>query len=83
MTREQLATILGNDKSPGSELDVLSDREVELVSLLSQGGNTSSICREMQVDEAELLRLKASVRSKCKLKDEVALIQFAARQRRA
>jgi DNA-binding CsgD family transcriptional regulator len=82
MTREQLAAVLGSGKAAGSELDVLSDREVEVVSLLSQGGNTSSICRELQVSEEELRGLKDSIRKKCRLKDEVALIQFAARQRR-
>ena len=73
---------MGNDTAPESELDILSDREVEVVSLLSQGANSSLICREMQIDEEDLRRLKSSIRSKCKLKDEVALIQFAARQRR-
>jgi DNA-binding CsgD family transcriptional regulator len=82
MTREQLASVLGSGDVAGSDLDVLSDREVEVVSLLSQGGNSSFICRELQIGEEELSKLKRSIRKKCKLKDDVALIQFAAKQRR-
>jgi DNA-binding NarL/FixJ family response regulator len=82
MTREQLASVLGSGNAVGSELDVLSDREVEVVSLLSQGGNSSFICRELQISEDDLRELKESIRKKCKLKDAVALIQFAAKQRR-
>jgi DNA-binding NarL/FixJ family response regulator len=82
MTREQLAAVLGSQKVSGSDLDVLSDREVEVVSLLSQGANSSMLCRELQVTDDELRELKGSIREKCNLKDEVALIQFAARQGR-
>jgi DNA-binding NarL/FixJ family response regulator len=81
MTREQLAAVLGSEKTARSELDVLNDREVEVVSLLSQGGNSTTICQELQVTKDELGEIRKAIMSKCKLKDEVQLIQFAARQK--
>jgi two-component system, NarL family, response regulator EvgA len=81
MTREQLEAVLGNEPVQPHELDVLSDRELEVISLLSQGANSNSICREMQIAAEELEDLKKSIRTKCKLKNEVQLIQFAARQK--
>jgi DNA-binding NarL/FixJ family response regulator len=80
MTREQLAAVLAKGKAE-SDLDDLSDREVEVVSLMSQGGNSSFICRELNLGEEELRELKSSIRKKCRLKDDVALVQFAAKQR--
>jgi DNA-binding NarL/FixJ family response regulator len=81
MTREQLAAVLGNTTGNESELDVLSEREVEVVSLMSQGNPSSFICRELAISAEELGEIKKAIRGKCKLKDEVALVQFAARQR--
>ena len=82
MTREQLATLLGDEKTTRSELDVLNDREVEVISLFSQGANSSHIRQELQLTKEELTEIKRAIMAKCKLKDEVQLIQFAARQKR-
>jgi DNA-binding NarL/FixJ family response regulator len=80
MTREQLAAVLGteNVKSP---LDELSDREVEVVSLIGQGNPSSFICRELMISAEELAALKKGIMGKCQLKDEVGLVRFAAKQR--
>lgn len=81
MTREQLATVLGADRG-SSPLDVLSDREVEVVSLMGQGNPSSFICRELAVSPDELVGLKKGIMTKCGFKDEVALVRFAAKQGR-
>ena len=80
MTREQLAAVLGADGG-NSPLDVLSDREVEVVSLMGQGNASSFICRELAISAEELAGLKKSIMTKCGLKDDVALVRFAAKQR--
>jgi len=79
MTREQLAAVLGTGKAE-SPLDVLTDREVEVVSLMGQGNPSSFICRELLISAEELAVVKKRIMQKCSLKDEVALVRFAARR---
>lgn len=81
MTREQLEAILENEEEFSSKLDCLDNRELEVVSMMSQGQNGRQISEELQIGPEELKTLKASIQKKCGLKDEVALVQFAAQQR--
>lgn len=81
MTRQQLAQFL--ESQPPSPLDLLDNREMEAFSILSRGGGTSQICREMNVSEEEAEAIKTSILGKLKLKDSFSLMQFAARQKQA
>jgi DNA-binding NarL/FixJ family response regulator len=80
MTREQLAKVLGAGQAE-SPLDALTDREVEVISLMSQGNPSSFICRELAISTEQLAAIKKGIMQKCALNDEVALVRFAARQR--
>jgi DNA-binding NarL/FixJ family response regulator len=80
MTREQLAQFLAADEKP-SQMDLLDNHEVELISLLSQGFNGTNICRELQITPEELASLKSSVRTRLNLQNDMELLQFAAKQR--
>lgn len=82
MTREQLTAILAEEERLSSSLDVLNDREVEIISLMGQGSNSAQICQELFVTRENLDAAKKEMRRKLKLKDEVALVQFAAQQGR-
>ncbi|MDB6039132.1 MAG: hypothetical protein JWM99_2973, partial [Verrucomicrobiales bacterium] len=63
MTQEQLTEIL-KDGETGSELDLLSEREIEFFSLLSQGTPSHIMLVEMGIDADDLALLKASIRKK-------------------
>ncbi len=81
MTRDQLAQFLAAKESSTSQMDRLDNREVELISLLSQGYNGANICRELHITPEELKSLKSGVQSRLNLKNEMQLLQFAAKQR--
>ena len=49
MTRAQLDELLRNEPADPSPLDALDNREMEVLSLLSQGSNSSFIAREMLI----------------------------------
>jgi DNA-binding CsgD family transcriptional regulator len=81
MTRQELDRCLAQGKLEPPELKALNDRELELVSLMSQGNGGQQIAREMGLDPDQLIKLKARVQKKLGLRDEVELVQFAAKQR--
>ena len=81
MTRAQLNQILADEKSTGSPLDILNNREVEVFSLLSQGYSTHHLCRELEITPEQLSALKFAIQSKLNLKNEIQLFQFAVKQR--
>jgi DNA-binding NarL/FixJ family response regulator len=83
MTREQLSEILAEEERFGSALDNLDNRELEIISLMSQGSNSGQITQELFMSREALDRAKSGIRQKLGLKDEVALVQFAAQQARA
>ena len=63
-------------------MDSLDEREVEVLSLLGQGYSASQIHSEFGFDPKELKNIKQQIRAKLRLRDDVALLQFAAKQRR-
>jgi DNA-binding NarL/FixJ family response regulator len=81
MTRAQLDEFLSRDAAGQSSLDVLDEREMEVISMMSQGSNSSHICRELNLEPEGLAALKKELMGKLRLKNEVQLIQFAAKQR--
>jgi DNA-binding NarL/FixJ family response regulator len=82
MTREQLSEILAEEERFGTALDRLDNRELEIISLMSQGSTGSQIAQELFISREELDRAKSEIRKKLGLKDEVALVRFAAQQAR-
>jgi len=83
MTMEQLSRILADEDATQSALDVLTDREVEVLSLLSQGASSRRICEEMQLSPEDLGAYKERMQRKLGLKNELQLFQFAGKQRMA
>jgi DNA-binding NarL/FixJ family response regulator len=83
MTREQLAKFLQEENQYQSALDALDNRELEVVSMMSQGQAGRQICDEMRITGEELAQIKSEIQAKCGLKDEVQLLRFAAQQRTA
>ena len=78
MTRQQLAELLA-DSETRSELDLLNEREIELFSMLSQGTASHLISREMGIAPEDLPKLKTSIQKKLGLKNDIQLLQFAAK----
>ena len=81
MTRAQLDELLRNEPADPSPLDALDNREMEVLSLLSQGSNSSFIAREMLIAPEQLAAHKKSIQTKLRLKNEMQLIQYAAKQK--
>jgi len=83
MTQQQLARLLSSDsRGPGSALDVLDDRELEIFSILSQGYSAGQIELELGMAASEVGALKRRVQKKLGLKSELQLLQAAARYSR-
>jgi DNA-binding CsgD family transcriptional regulator len=79
MTQEELQRLLGRAQESNlhSELDVLSERELEVFSALAQGYSGSQILAECGIAPAELRQLKQKIQQKLGLKNEVQLLQRA------
>ena len=80
MTQAQLTEILKGSET-SSELDLLNEREIEFFSLLSQGTPSHIMLVEMGIEADDLTRLKASIRKKLGLKNDIQLLQFAAKHK--
>jgi DNA-binding CsgD family transcriptional regulator len=80
MTQQQLATYLAQTKQKPTKLDVLNDREMELISLMASGASGMQITQEMGLDPEGYAKLKEKTRKKLDLKNEMELVQFAAKQ---
>jgi DNA-binding CsgD family transcriptional regulator len=81
MTQAELAKLLAAPKQSDSVLDSLEDRELEVISLLAQGRSFRQTAQEMGLDPDRFESLKKAIQKKLKLKDDVKLIQFAAKHR--
>lgn len=81
MTQEQLAKLLAAPPTSDSALDLLEERELEVISLLAQGRSFKQTAEEMGLDPGRFDSLKRSIQKKLKLRDDVKLIQFAAKHR--
>jgi DNA-binding CsgD family transcriptional regulator len=81
MSPEQLARLLANEKH-SSPLDALNERELEVFSLIGQGYTAGQMDSEFGIAPPRLKATKLAIQKKLGLKNEVQLLQFAARQRR-
>ena len=85
MKPEQLARLLDNSSNKAklqSPLDVLDERELEIFSILSHGYTAGQIESEFGIKRSELKSAKDRIQGKLQLKNEVELIQCAARHGR-
>jgi len=82
MTPEQLKQLLAGGKVDAikSDLDILDDRELEVFSILSQGYSNSQIDSQFGIDPKQLKQIKARIQKKLGLKNEVQMLQLAAKQ---
>jgi hypothetical protein len=80
MTHAQLTEIL-KDNETSSDLDLLNEPEIEFFSLLSQGTPSHMMLLEMGIEAEDLTRLKASIRKKLGLKNDIQLLQYAAKHK--
>jgi DNA-binding CsgD family transcriptional regulator len=83
MTLEQLEQVLARENEHQSALDRLSDRELEVFSLMSQGSSSAYICREMAITPQQLATYKQRILTKFELKTEQDLAQIARLQGQA
>lgn len=86
VTREELEKLLAaqkRPKKPGKDLNQLDERELELFSMLSRGYTSAQIREEMGLAPAELAELKARTCRSLSLKNEIQLLQLAAKKGRA
>ncbi len=84
MTREQLERLLAQQVQSGrdSRLDTLSESELEVFSLLSEGYSGSQIHSLFAIDPERLSVLKRGIREKLGLKNDAQLLRLAAEQKR-
>jgi DNA-binding NarL/FixJ family response regulator len=80
VTQEELSRLLSFSEADQTPMDLLDDREVEVVSLLSVGYGFERAAVEMGIDEQAMTLLARGIRKKLKLKNDSQLLQFAARQ---
>lgn len=81
MTRAQLARILGQENSPKlkNDLDELTERELELFSILGQGYSPGQAQSEFGFTNGELHSVKAAVQAKLRIKTGAQLLRIAQR----
>jgi DNA-binding NarL/FixJ family response regulator len=76
MTKEQLARLLEKQAAP-SPFDALSEREVELFSILAQGYSPDQIEREFRIPKREQGEIKRRILTTLGLKTDAELMRFA------
>jgi len=80
MTQKELARLLVMPAPGASKLDLLNDRELEVISLLAQGNSFKQTAEEMGISAERLDELKKSIQNKLQLKNDLQIVQFAAKQ---
>ncbi len=82
MKKRDLAAFFARVPQAKSDIEELEEREIEVLSMLSQGLSGGQMCREMGIEGEELVLLKREIQKKLGLKNEVELVRFAARMPR-
>ena len=70
-------------KETGSTLDMLSDRELEIIELLGDGLGRRQIAERLNLDVNTVETYRARLREKLRLKDARDLLQYAIQLKRA
>jgi DNA-binding NarL/FixJ family response regulator len=71
--------MLGKEDSPGSAIESLSDRELEVFRLLGQGKGTRQIARELNLTVATINSFRARIKEKLDIKSSSELMLHAMR----
>ena len=81
MTLPQIMERLLTDKGELrlSELDCLSDREMEVLNFMAEGMNRKEIAAEMGLSIKTIESYRENMKKKLKLRDTVQLAQYAVR----
>ncbi len=81
MKRADLDRLLANVYGEEKALNHLDEREFEMFSLLAQGTPAFIISREMAISIEELDTIRDRIRRKLGLKNDLQLLQYAAKHR--
>lgn len=83
MRPEDVARFLAQDSKGQrqSELELLTEQELEVFSILSQGYSSSQLCSEFGFDSTALKKIKSSIQKKLGLRSEIELLRRAVKQR--
>lgn len=71
--------MLGKEEEPGSDIETLSDRELEVFRMLGQGKGTRQIARELNLTVATINSFRARIKEKLHLKSSSELMLHAMR----
>ena len=71
--------MLGKEEQPGSAIETLSDRELEVFRMLGQGKGTRQIARELNLSAATINSFRARIKEKLDLKSSSELMLHAMR----
>jgi len=71
--------MLGKEDEPGSAVESLSDRELEVFRMLGQGKGTRQIARELNLTIATINSFRARIKEKLSLKSSSELVLHAMR----
>lgn len=77
LTTQLLGTIVSQRHQPGSVLNKLTDREMEIVRLLGKGFTTSEVARQLGISGKTVESHKGNLRRKLNLHNGSALLRFA------
>jgi len=71
--------MLGKEDQPGSAIETLSDRELEVFRMIGQGKGTRQIARELNLTIATINSFRARIKEKLSLKSSSELVLHAMR----
>jgi DNA-binding CsgD family transcriptional regulator len=71
--------MLGKENEPGSAIETLSDRELEVFRLLGQGRGTRQIAKELNLTVATINSFRARIKEKLDIKSSSELMLHAMR----
>jgi DNA-binding NarL/FixJ family response regulator len=71
--------MLGKENEPGSAIETLSDRELEVFRMLGQGKGTRQIARELNLTVATINSFRARIKEKLDIKSSSELMLHAMR----
>ena len=71
--------VVGGDPAPDSPVDLLSDRELEIVSMIGSGLPTREIAAKLHISIKTVESHRARIKEKLNLQNAIQLVQFCVR----
>lgn len=71
--------VVGGDPAPESPVDMLSDRELEIVNMIGNGLPTREIAAKLHISIKTVESHRARIKEKLSLKNAIQLVQFCVR----